>query len=158
MCRETHLRPTVAQPQNLQLPNGAPAAFDKCDKSSQDLAKWLVYTTGSASLSAQKVCYEAMKAYNETHLHEPESEWDKMGYAKPADESVENAEAALNKHIVTVEPVLERQEPNPLKSHRLYPTGFVVVDRGDWSEKGVVVVHCDKSEESGEMGGSSTSD
>lgn len=148
----THLLPTMAQPQNLQLPEGASAAFDKCDKSNQDLAKWLVYTIGSACPSAKRLCYEAMKAYNETHLHELESEWDEMGFAKPADDSAENVQAALDKHIATVERVLESQEPDPWNSHRLYPTGFVVIDGEDSSEKGVVVVHCDKGEVSGEWG------
>ena len=140
----------MAQPHNLRLPSSASAAFDKCEQYNQDLAKWLIYATVSTSSSAEKVCYEAMKAYNETTLREPESEWDELGFAKPADDNAEHVQAAFNKHISTVERLLQSQESDLFNSHRLYPSGFVFVDEENWEDKGVVVVHCDKDDESGE--------
>ncbi|KAK4629043.1 hypothetical protein CLAFUW4_08642 [Fulvia fulva] len=140
----------MAQSKKLRLPEGAPAALDQTEKSNQDLAKWLVYTTNVDSSLANEVCHEAMKAYNETNLHVPESEWDEMGFAKPADSSAEDVQGALYLHIGTVQRVLDRQQSDPWNVNRLYPSGLVVVDGKDWSEKGVIVVHCDQDEESGE--------
>ena len=91
-----------------------------------------------------------MKVYNETTLHVSESEWEEMGFAKPAEDVVSNVQAAFNKHIATVKEVLDSKESDPWNARRLYPTGFVVVDGNDWSEKGVIVVHCDEVEDGDE--------
>lgn len=140
----------MASSPTLQLSAQASAAFNKCEEYNTDLAKWLVYTAESTSTSVKDFCYEAMRAYNDAHLHEPESEWDEMGFAKPANDSAENIQKVLDKHIAAVERALQSNESDPWNLNRLYPTGFVVIDRDDWRGKGVVVVHCDKDEEKDE--------
>lgn len=141
--------------QDLRLPAGSSATFDACDDFNGDLGKWLVYTIKpTLPGAAEELCYEAMKAYNDEHLHEPESEWEDMGFIRPADENTaaEDIQAILEKHIAMVQEILERNEEDPWNLHRLHPYGFVVIDREDWREKGLVAVHCDKDEEGGDWG------
>ena len=144
----------------LRLPSNAAATLDQAFHMNVDLGKWLVYGTHDVSKEEDidAVCHTAMEIYSREHLHAPESEWCELGFLKPAvaiHQLVQDVQAALNRHLELLRNLLgnENEDQDVWNSKRVYPFGFMVVERKTWREEGVIVVHCDKNEDEVREGG-----
>lgn len=137
----------------LHLPNNAACTLERAyngDASTSEFDKWLIYTTaGVAPTDTKDLCYKAMKAYNDQALREPESEWESLGFLKPADQSHVDVQSRslqhiLDHHLNMISQQLPRFQSDPEDKKKFYIFGFIALTRSNWREHGVTAVLCDK--------------
>jgi len=80
-----------------------------------------------------------MGSYSRDHLHAPESEWEELGFLKPAEANyrvVGDVQAVLDGHAELLRSILEKEngDQDVWNSKRVYPFGFIVVERQGWRE------------------------
>ncbi|KAM0715718.1 hypothetical protein Q7P37_009218 [Cladosporium fusiforme] len=134
----------------LQFPEKAPSILERAytgASNNSDYDKWLIYLASPdvSDKDARHLYQDAMKAYNDQYLGEPESEWEEQGFLKPADKSPcppRDLQSIFEHHLTLV----ERQHSSVVLDdpQQLYKLGFIAITSPFWREQGVTVVHCDK--------------
>ncbi|KAG9943377.1 hypothetical protein KCU85_g8719, partial [Aureobasidium melanogenum] len=136
----------------LHLPQDAASILERTynsDARTSEFDKWLIYTTYHAPQDAQKLYRLAMSAYNEQALNEPESEWESVGFLKPANQSrpdlrSPSLQRILEHHLHMVERQFPEFAPDGGDDEQFYVFGFIALTQPDWKHKGATAVHCDK--------------
>lgn len=136
----------------LRLPQNAASILERAydgDAKTSEFDKWLIYTTENAPSDAQELFQSAMSAYNDQALNEPESEWENLGFLKPANQSHADLQSPtlqgiLEHHLHMVERQFPDSKPDSKDEQQFYIFGFIALTRPDWKRQGVTAVHCDK--------------
>ncbi|KAG9664395.1 hypothetical protein KCU95_g814, partial [Aureobasidium melanogenum] len=136
----------------LDLPQNAALILERAyngDAKTSEFDKWLIYTTEHAPQDAQELYQLAMSAYNDQALNEPESEWESVGFLKPANQSRPDLQSpslqrVLEHHLHMVERQFPEFTPDSGDDEQFYVYGFIALSQPDWKQRGVVAVHCDK--------------
>ncbi|KAG9911089.1 hypothetical protein KCU98_g1267, partial [Aureobasidium melanogenum] len=136
----------------LHLPQNAALILERAyngDAKTSEFDKWLIYTTEYAPQDAQELYQLAMSAYNDQALNEPESEWESVGFLKPANQSRPDLQSpslqrVLEHHLHMVERRFPESTPDSGDDEQFYVYGFIALTQPDWKQRGAVAVHCDK--------------
>ncbi|SMQ55043.1 unnamed protein product [Zymoseptoria tritici ST99CH_1A5] len=137
----------------LRLPANAASILERAwhgEANTSEFDKWLVYTTENVpSSAAAEVAHAAMSAYNDQALHEPESEWDEIGFIKPPTQDHEHLQsptlqAVLEHHLDMVSRQSRNSASNGEDDQNFYIWGFIAVTTPEWRSQGITAVHCDK--------------
>ncbi|KAG9524737.1 hypothetical protein KCV07_g1840, partial [Aureobasidium melanogenum] len=136
----------------LHLPQNAASILERAyngDAKTSEFDKWLIYTTYDAPQDAQELYQSAMSAYNDQALNEPESEWESVGFLKPANQShpdlhLSSLQHVLEHHLHMVERQFPGSIPDSGDDEQFYVYGFIALTQPDWKQRGATAVHCDK--------------
>ncbi|KAG9563857.1 hypothetical protein KCU71_g2060, partial [Aureobasidium melanogenum] len=136
----------------LHLPKDAASTLERAyngDAKTSEFDKWLIYTTEHAPQDAQELYQLAMSAYNDQALNEPESEWESVGFLKPANQSRPNLQSpslqhVLEHHLHMVKRQFPESTPDSGDDEQFYVYGFIALTQPDWKQRGAMAVHCDK--------------
>lgn len=136
----------------LHLPQNAASILERAyngDAKTSEFDKWLIYTTENAPQDAQELYRLAMSAYNDQVLNEPESEWESVGFLKPANQSrpdlpSPSLQRVLEHHLHMVERQFPESVPDSGDDEQFYVYGFIALTRPNWKQRGVTAVHFDK--------------